>query len=268
MEKGKIDVIIKETIEKNVSDIISIKIYESIDSTNARLKEEAKKGAKEGTVIIAENQTAGRGRLGRSFHSPSQSGIYMSFLLRPDEKTDIGIITAKTAVVVCRALEKAGSEPLGIKWVNDIIKNEKKVCGILAEAGVENGKLEYIIIGIGINVYPPKNDFPEEIQNIAGSVFESPIPNAKNIIISEILNFFFPIEENQTSFQENSFIDEYRKRSVVVGKNINVHKKEGIKKAFALDIDDRCNLKVQYENGETETLSFGEISVRVRKELA
>lgn len=266
MNKEKIDFISKDVIEKKISGTIVLEILDSTDSTNLRLKEKAKSGAKEGTVIIAENQTNGRGRLGRSFYSPSRSGIYMSILIRPTEETDIGLITAYTAVAVCKALEKAGSESLGIKWVNDIIKNEKKVCGILAEAGIENGKLEYIIVGIGINVYPPTDDFPADIKNIAGSVFESQRPNAKNEIISEILNSFFDTSQNaQTAFFDTSFIEEYRKRSVVVGKKIKVHQKNDTKEAFALSIDDRCNLIVQYENGETESLSFGEISVRIGK---
>ena len=264
MKKNKIDFISKEIIEKNISEAVALKILDSTDSTNSRLKEEAKSGAKAGTVIIAESQTGGRGRLGRSFHSPSQSGIYMSLLIRPTEETDIGLITAYTAVAVCKALEKAGSTPLGIKWVNDIIKDKKKVCGILAEAGIENGKLEYIIVGIGINVYPPEDDFPTDIKSIAESVFNIPRPNAKNEIISEILNSFFNASQNSpTVFFDNSFIEEYRKRSVIIGKKINVHQKNEIKEAFALHIDDRCNLIVRYENGETEALSFGEISVRV-----
>ncbi len=266
MNKGKIDFISKDIIEKNVSNTVALKILDSTDSTNSRLKEEAQAGAKDGTVIIAENQTGGRGRLGRSFHSPSQSGIYMSLLIRPTEETDIGLITAYTAVAVCKALEKAGSASLGIKWVNDIIKDEKKVCGILAEAGIENGKLGYIVVGIGINVYPPQDDFPSDIKNIAGSVFNVQRPNARNEIISEILNSFFNKSQNsQTVFFDTSFIEEYRKRSVVVGKKINVHQKNEIKEALALHIDDRCNLIVQYENGETEALSFGEISIRVGK---
>jgi len=116
-------------------------------------------------------------------------------------------------------------------------------------------KTEYIIVGIGINVYPPNEGFPEEIKNIAGSVFDSPADNARNEIIAKIINNFFSYSKG--------FIEEYKRKSVVLGKEISVHKRDSVKKALALDIDENCNLLVKYENGETENLSFGEISVRV-----
>ncbi len=244
-----------EYIEKLLKVKATLTIHGTTDSTNLDLKELAKAGAETGTVVIAENQKAGRGRLGRQFYSPSHSGIYMSLLIRPDEKTDTGLLTAYTAVAVCNALEEVSGEKFGIKWVNDILKDGKKVCGILAEAGVENGKTEYIIVGIGINVYPPNEGFPEEINNIAGSVFDSPADNARNEIIAKIINNFFSYSKG--------FIEEYKRKSVVLGKEISVHKRDSVKKALALDIDKNCNLFVKYENGETENLSFGEISVRV-----
>ena len=245
-----------EWIRNNTNKAAEIIVYETTDSTNLRLKELAKNGNKCKTVIIAENQTAGRGRLGRQFFSPSESGIYMSLLLKPEAETDIGMITAHTAVAVCNAIEKACSfeKKLGIKWVNDIQKDEKKVCGILAEAGIENNEITYIIVGIGINVYSPKDGFPKDIENIATSLLEEKEPNVRNKIIAEVINNFYAYSPD--------FTKEYRSRSTVLGKEINVLGKEKIKKAVALDIDDRCNLKVQYENGEISLLSFGEISIR------
>ncbi len=256
MIKDKTNIkLIKERLTVN-SDII---FYETTDSTNLRLKEMAKNGAKTGTGVIAENQTSGRGRLGRSFFSPSDSGIYMSLLLRPDGETDTGKITEYTAVAVCNAIEKALGEAgvetsLGIKWVNDIQKDGKKVCGILAEGGfLENGE-RYVIVGIGINVYPPQNDFPKEIESIATYLLPSPVSDMRSKIISGIINNFYSYSPD--------FIHDYRKRSTVTGKLINVHKRDMLFRAFATHIDDNCNLVVKYENGETEALSFGEISVR------
>ncbi len=244
-----------DTIKKNLAVDADIIFYNTTDSTNLRLKEMAKNGAMSKTVVIAENQTAGRGRLGRSFFSPSGSGIYISLLLRPDSHTDVGKLTAFTAVAVCNAIEDTvkDTSPLGIKWVNDIQKEGKKVCGILAEGGF-SPEGQYVIVGIGINVYPPENDFPKELENIAGYLLCSHVKNAKNSIISKIINNFYSYSSD--------FISEYKKRSTVTGKHVSVHKHDGVRKAFALEIDDNCNLIVRYENGETEALSFGEISVR------
>jgi BirA family biotin operon repressor/biotin-[acetyl-CoA-carboxylase] ligase len=249
--------------EKCIKELLSvpaeISLLKIADSTNTILKEEAKTTPHPHRVIIAEKQTLGRGRLGRSFHSPSQSGIYMSLLAKP-EKEDIGLLTAFTAVAVCNALEKVSSEKFGIKWVNDIYKNGKKVCGILAEAGATEGELKYVIVGIGINVYAPEDGFPKDIENIAGSVFDHPNPNEngedlRNRIISEIINNFYSYTPD--------FVSEYIKKSCVIGKNITVHQGNSAKKAFVLDIDHSCRLIVKYENGDTDCLSFGEISIRL-----
>jgi BirA family biotin operon repressor/biotin-[acetyl-CoA-carboxylase] ligase len=252
IETDKIEVL---EIKKRVIVESEIIVYDTLDSTNTKLKELAKAGAKSGTVIIAKEQTLGRGRLGRSFYSPSGSGIYMSLLLRPDENTDIGMITAYTAVAVCDALKKVSEDTFYIKWVNDIIKDGKKVCGILAESGSTDNNTNYIIVGIGINTYLPEGDFPADIQNIAGYVLDLPTQNGRNKIISEIINNFYSYTKD--------FIYEYKAKSCVIGKKINVHKNGTILKAEALDIDDKCNLIVKYENEGTEALSFGEISIRL-----
>jgi BirA family biotin operon repressor/biotin-[acetyl-CoA-carboxylase] ligase len=252
IETDKIEVL---EIKKRVMVESEIIVYDTLDSTNTKLKELAKAGAKSGTIIIAKEQTSGRGRLGRSFYSPSGSGIYMSLLLRPDENTDIGMITAYTAVAVCDALKKVSKDTFYIKWVNDIIKDGKKVCGILAESGSTDNNTNYIIVGIGINTYSPEGDFPADIQNIAGYVLDSPTQNGRNKIISEIINNFYSYSKD--------FIYEYKAKSCVIGKKINVHKNGTILKAEALDIDEKCNLIVKYENEETEALSFGEISIRL-----
>ena len=129
--------------------------FEELDSTNSYLKEMAAKGAQEGTIIIANRQSAGRGRLGRSFFSPEEKGIYMSILLRPDISLERAVlITSMAAVAVAEAIEQVSGIQTKIKWVNDIFLNKKKVCGILTEAGIdaETGTLEYAVLGIGVNV--------------------------------------------------------------------------------------------------------------------
>ncbi len=256
------DIIDIEKIKNGLIKDTEIIYYETTDSTNTRLKELAKSGGKTGTVVIAENQTSGRGRLGRAFYSPTQSGIYMSLLIQKDDISNIGLLTAHTAVAVCDAIEKVyfhsknptDKSTFGIKWVNDILKNGKKICGILAESVIEDNQTSFIIVGIGINVYSPKEGFPEEIKDIADSIFTSTIPNARNMLIAEIINNFYTYSPD--------FVSTYRKKSTVIGKHINVHTPDDTKKAFATGIDDNCNLLVKYENGETGSLSFGEISIR------
>ena len=142
-----------------------------IDSTNRYLKELAATGAPEGTVVIANKQSAGRGRLGRSFFSPEEKGIYMSILLRPEIELERAVlITSMAAVAVARAVERVSTIPAQIKWVNDIFINRKKVCGILTEAGIntEKGSLDYAVLGIGVNV--GSMEFPAELKEIATSV--------------------------------------------------------------------------------------------------
>ena len=158
----------KEQIEQwmgEVSSDMDLQIFAEMDSTNRQLKELAESGAPEGTVVIAEAQSNGRGRLGRSFFSSQGSGIYMSILLRPEIELQNAVrLTSMTAVAVAEAIERVCEIPARIKWVNDIFLNKKKVCGILVEAGIDavEQKLNYAVVGIGINV--GKMEFPEAEQ--------------------------------------------------------------------------------------------------------
>ena len=162
---------------------LKLLVYPSISSTNTVLKSLAEEGAEEGLCLIAGEQTAGRGRRGRSFFSPPNSGIYMSVLLRPAlQAVDATSITACAAVAVAEAIESLAPVNAEIKWVNDIYVEGKKVCGILTEASLdcENGQVNYLIVGIGINTRVPDSDFPEELKSIAGSAFgEKPIRELK-----------------------------------------------------------------------------------------
>ena len=156
----------------------------SLPSTNTALKAMAADGAPEGTVLIAGEQTAGRGRMGRSFYSPPDSGLYLSLLLRPDmSAVEATRLTACAAVAVAETIEALSGREAQIKWVNDILVDGRKVCGILTEASVdcENGMMRHVIIGIGVNTHVPKTDFPEELRSIAGAAFDAediPLPRA------------------------------------------------------------------------------------------
>ena len=146
--------------------------FDSIDSTNTQARLMAKQGAPAGTVLIADHQTSGRGRLGRSFHSPGGVGIYFSVILRPQcHATELMHLTCAVAVAACDAVEKNTGLRPGIKWTNDLVHGKHKLGGILTELGLNpNGTVEYAIIGIGINCCQEAKDFPEEIRSIAASL--------------------------------------------------------------------------------------------------
>lgn len=244
---------------------LDLTVYPVVDSTNNVLKKLAQDGAKEGTCVIAAEQSAGRGRIGRSFYSPSGSGIYLSLLLKPGNipAERSVLITTMAAVAVCMAIEKTTKEKPGIKWVNDIFLDGKKVCGILTEGAVsmENGYLDYAVLGVGLNAYLPEgNAFPEELKKIAGPIYKAPQSDGKNLLAAEFLNAFLYLYYNEDPC---AYQKEYRKRCFVIGKDISVLSPLGTFNAKAIDIDDDCHLIVEYEDGRRETLSSGEISIRV-----
>ena len=234
------------------------------ESTNTLLREKANAGAPEGTVILANTQTKGRGRRGRGFYSPADTGLYLSILLRPDGMTpDQAVkITTMAAVAVCEAVEEISGKETWIKWVNDIYQEGRKISGILTEASVsmENGSVESVILGIGINVYPPESGFPEDIRETAGSVFDGKQNDGKNRLAAGVLNYFFKEYER---IDRTDYVEKYRAKSLVVGKEITILSPSGDRNATALDVDQDCHLIVQYENGQTERLSSGEISIRL-----
>lgn len=242
---------------------LDITVIAETSSTNTFLRKKAESGAKDGTVVIANRQTGGKGRRGRSFYSPSDTGVYLSILLRPDGKTpnEAVNITTLAAVAACEAIESVSGKSASVKWVNDVFVGGKKVSGILTEAsfGLESGLLDYAVLGIGFNAYEPEGGFPEEIKDVAGAIFDSRQNDGKNRIASAFLNRF------TAYYSEDGFgnyVDEYRKRSFVVGKPVYVISPNGQRKAEAVSIDDGCRLLVRYEDGGTELLSSGEISVR------
>lgn len=248
---------------------LDFEVYEEVTSTNTLLKEKAAAGAREGTVIIANSQTGGKGRLGRSFYSPLNTGLYISILLRPSDMPaqEALKMTTMSAVAACRAIEavlpETEKDRPQIKWVNDIYFHGRKVVGILTEAAMsmENGNLEYAVPGIGFNVYLPEGGFPEEIKDIAGAVLSEKIPDAKNRIAAEFLNQFFAIYR---AADHGGYEAEYKKRSLVLGKQVDVIPTGGGKtrRGKVLDITDDCNLLVEFPDKTTEILSSGEVSVR------
>ncbi|WP_305768298.1 biotin--[acetyl-CoA-carboxylase] ligase [Candidatus Epulonipiscium viviparus] len=153
--------------------MFNIECYDVVSSTNLLLKQ--RYAEPEGLVIIANAQEAGMGRVGRTFFSPKNSGIYFSVLLKPNDSNTVNFVTAMAGVAVCKAITKIFNLSPKIKWVNDIYLNNKKICGILTQSSfsLENNTSEYVILGIGINVYSPPEGFPSELENIAGSIISS-----------------------------------------------------------------------------------------------
>ncbi|MGV8906786.1 MAG: biotin--[acetyl-CoA-carboxylase] ligase [Acetobacterium sp.] len=242
---------------------ISIKAYKTIGSTNQAAKKMAIDGAVQGTVIISEEQTQGRGRLGRSFYSPADSGIYMSLILRPNVyASEAVLVTTAASVGVCRAIKNVTDKDLQIKWVNDIYLDDKKICGILTEAvtNFETGLVECVIIGIGLNFRLPENNFPEDLKEIVGSLFkEKPDSLTRNHLAAEIINEVLELCEN---LENRDFLNDYKKHSMVLGHKIKVHKQNEWSFARAIDISDNGGLIIENETGELETLNSGEITIR------
>ncbi len=263
------DILSAQGIRKYLSSELTglqITVLSTVSSTNSLLREKAAGGTQDNCVILANEQTAGRGRSGRSFFSPAETGIYMSLLLRPGNCSSEQAlqITTMAAAAVCASIDAVSDseEQAQIKWVNDIYLHGKKVCGILTEGSfsLENGMLEYAVLGLGINIYPPKQKFPAELAALAGSVFQTPRDDVKNRLAAEFLNRFYDYYTRSEASPD--YIEEYRKRSLVIGKQVLLVSASESKSAVVLGIDNQCRLLVRYENGREEACSSGEIRVK------
>lgn len=256
-----------ETINKYLgidSDKFELEVHDSVMSTNTMLKAKAD-SAEDYHTIIAANQTAGRGRMGRSFYSPADSGIYLSVLLRPKLPAEQSLrITTAAAVAACRAIEACTDEKAQIKWVNDVFVRDRKVCGILTEGSfnMENGGLDWAVMGIGFNIYEPEGGFPEDIRNIAGAVTQHRKRDLKSRLAAEFLRSFHALCQD---LERGAYAEEYRRRSFLIGKPVNVLRGESITPARVLDVDADCRLIVEYDDGSTAALSSGEVSVREKR---
>ena len=242
-------------------------ILESVDSTNNRLKALEHEGAPTGTIVTADCQSAGKGRRGRSFCSPKGSGIYLSYLLRPDCTADqISQLTAFVAVAVARSLERTCGITPQIKWVNDILANGRKLCGILTELSVESesGSITGCVIGIGINVNMDADDFPEDIRDKATSIsLVRGEPAKRAVIIKELTDELDLLKTGFPSAKEE-YLECYRSHCPIIGRKINVYKIIGKdpRAATAISIADDFSLTVEYEDGTRENLRSGEVTIR------
>ena len=220
-------------------------------------------------VVLCRQQTAGRGRLGRSFFSPRDDGLYLNVVIRPDfDISRSGLVTVAAAAATSEAIDEVCGCQSQIKWVNDIYLNDRKVCGILTEATTdfETGQIDSLIIGIGINT--SERSFPPELKDIAGSVSEEGLSgHEKALLAASVIEKVVRYTKDLTGF-----MDSYRSRSLVLGKNITVYtgtyrkdptQELGGRPAFAVEIDDTGGLVVEYEDGARQTLTSGEVSIRL-----
>ena len=238
------------------------------DSTNNLLKEMIKNDIPSGTCIIANEQTGGRGRMGRSFISPANTGIYMSILLRPSgDLSDMSEITAWTAVAVHNAIKNAYGVNTDIKWVNDLYINGRKITGILTEMMIEgeSGVVSNVIIGIGINVNQEETDFPDELKGIAASIASATgIRNLSRArLAAEVITEMDKLSDNWTS-EKASYIDTYRKNCITLNRQVDVinYATGERRSGFAAGINDDFSLKVRFDDGTVTDVKSGEVSVK------
>ena len=242
----------------------SVEILDVVDSTNNYLKEAARNGAPEGLAAIADRQTGGKGRMGRTFQSPPGTGVYLSVLLRPRlPVTDCTILTVAAAVCTCRAIEQVTGLRPQIKWVNDLMIDGKKLCGILTEAAMEfeSGMAEFVVVGIGVNVKPLDGLLSEEVRSIAVSLDELAGGGCfRNRLIAAILNeldgFYADIPGNR-----GEMLREYSRRMFLTGRQVRIAGETDGRAYTVLGIDDGAHLIVQDPTGNKRVLSSGEVSV-------
>lgn len=242
---------------------VAIQSFSALESTNLTAKQQAVALADEGTVILAEQQTMGSGRLGRSFFSPPNTGIYLSIILRPKLKADDALlVTTAAAAAVCRAIKEVTHIDAQIKWVNDIYVGKRKVSGILTEAlmGFESGMVDCVILGIGLNFCQPEQGFPAELKDKAGALYaKKPDGITRSRLAASILNHVFALYED---LQSRKFLDDYRAHSFLMNQQITFLRGGTAHTAKVCGIDDNAGLVVRYPDGTTETLRSGEVSIQ------
>ena len=239
-------------------EVASLRVFDEIDSTSSEARRYAACGGSDLALFISDRQSGGRGRMGRSFYSPSGAGVYLSILLPQVEFTpDTLLLTTAAAVAVRRAALRVTGVDTDIKWVNDLYYRERKVCGILCEMLTEP---RTIIIGVGVNLYA--SELPSEISGIAGALLDAPsIGVTREALAAAIVKEILDIRQELT---DGAFMEEYRRHSAVLGREISYIQNGVAHTGRAVDINERGHLIVRCDNGEKIALSSGEISVRIK----
>ena len=242
-----------------------ITVLESVDSTNSLAKREALSSAPHGSVFLADEQTGGRGRLGREFLSARGKGLYLSVLLRLDcAPTQVSHVTAMAAVAACNAVERCCGVRPGIKWTNDLILGEKKMTGILSEMSVEweSSTLEYIVIGTGINCSQSSGDFPEELRDRATSIEMETGRNVDRCSLAAELIRELEILSREMISRKDIWISRYAGDCITLGREVRIIRGDQVRTGTATAIDENGALIVRYDSGETGAVFTGEVSIR------
>ncbi len=240
--------------------------YDRLDSTNTHAKKLAEGDFHDGTVVVADEQTAGKGRLGRQWVSSKGKGIWMTILLKPDiDPSDAAKTTVLAACAVCRAVEKCCGLNAAIKWPNDVVYGGRKLCGILTEMSAEGEQIRFLIIGIGINVNFVPEDFSEDLTDKATSILKETgkhIPRKE--LAAEVLNAFETVYRDFIAHNGSIqfIIEEYKARSAVLGKDVRVFFKKEEIVGMAVDITEEGQLVVEMQDGSRREILSGEVSVR------
>lgn len=242
-----------------------IRLFGEVGSTNTLAKELAASGAPAGTVLIADRQSAGRGRLGRSFLSPGGVGIYVSVILRPAcRPQELMHLTCAVAVAMCDGVERACGFRPGIKWTNDLVTDGKKLGGILTELSLNarTGLVDYAVVGIGINCRQRETDFHESIRPMACSVGMVTGQDVdRNRLAAEMIRALSIMDQTLLT-QKEPMLENYRANCITLGRQISILRGDTVSHGTALDIDDEGALIVRLDSGEVQSVSSGEVSIR------
>ena len=238
-----------------------------VDSTNNYAKALAVKGAPHGSIVIAETQTAGKGRMGRRFVSPKGTGLYMTLILRPDCAADkLTLLTPLAAVAAANAVDRVCGVDTGIKWVNDVYLNGRKFVGILTEGAFRGDRIDYALMGIGVNVGSIKGLMPEDIAPFVTSIEdETGVKYPIGKIASEISG---EVERLLSQLRSGEFIKTYRDKSCVIGREVRVTRYTPCRTGKAVGIAHNGGLTVQYPDGSVEIVMSGEAEVIKQKDTA
>lgn len=252
---------ISENLQYKRDNII---VLESIDSTNNYLKENYNTLPNK-TIVVSDEQTMGKGRRGKRFESPKGTGIYLSYLFKPEcTPSDVSSVSALAAIATKKAIDLTCNTNVSIKWVNDLVLNGKKITGILTEMSVEaeSGHIEYLIVGIGINVNQKQNDFPDELKDIAGSIFsQTGIKTKRAIITAKLIEELDKLANSEFKVNKD-LLKEYKNSCISLNKAVRVVCGNENYEAFATDINEDFSLKIKLSTGAEKNVSSGEVSVR------
>lgn len=237
---------------------------DTVDSTNSYAKQLAQQGAPDGTVLIADHQTGGRGRMGRSFSSPAGLGLYFSLILRPEcPPEQLMHLTCAVGLAASDAVYQASGLLPGIKWTNDLVVGKHKLGGILTELSIDAATklVEYAIIGIGINCHQARSDFPQPLQHIATSLALCSHRTSRAVLAAALMQTL-PDMRSSLLTQKDSIMRRFSERCVTIGQDVCVCRGETVRHAHALGVDADGALLVRYEDGTHGAVASGEVSIR------